>query len=312
MAPSHSTETFYAHGKLLLTGEYAVLDGARGLAVPTRFGQHLQAGYSPEPGVLRWESFDHSPQIWFKAEFSLQNFSIRNTSDQTAAETLQHMLRMVRRDQPTFLRRRQGVHVSTRLEFDRSWGLGSSSTLVSCVARWAGVDPYTLQEAIFGGSGYDVACATAETPIFFQLKPDFKLVRPAPFAPPYADQLLFVHLGRKQNSRLGISTWRNAGAPAEALISRISEISKSLCNAETATECAELIHEHEQLIGSHLGMKRARDLYFEDFPGEIKSLGAWGGDFVLAVSPWEAAEETLAYFQNRGFQDVMPWHEMVL
>ncbi len=73
-----------------------------------------------------------------------------------------------------------------------------------------------------------------------------------------------------------------------------------------------MIHEHEQLIGSHLGMKRARDLYFEDFPGEIKSLGAWGGDFVLVVSPWEAAEETLAYFQNRGFQDVLPWHEMVL
>jgi len=312
MASPHSTETFYAHGKLLLTGEYAVLDGARGLAIPTRFGQHLQAGYSPEAGVLHWESFDHSLQIWFEAAFSLQNFSIRNTSDQASAETLQHLLRVVRREQPTFLRRRQGVHVSTRLEFDRSWGLGSSSTLVSCVARWAGVDAYTLQEVIFGGSGYDVACATAETPIFFQLKPDFRLVRPAPFAPPYADQLLFVHLGRKQNSRLGISTWRKAGAPTEHLISRISEISKSLCDAETAAECAELIHEHEQLIGGHLGMKRARELYFADFPGEIKSLGAWGGDFVLVVSPWEDADETIAYFQNRGFPDVVPWHEMVL
>ena len=35
------TQTFYSNGKLLLTGEYVVLDGAKALAVPTRFGQNL-------------------------------------------------------------------------------------------------------------------------------------------------------------------------------------------------------------------------------------------------------------------------------
>ena len=34
-------QTFYSNGKLLLTGEYVVLDGAKALAVPTRFGQNL-------------------------------------------------------------------------------------------------------------------------------------------------------------------------------------------------------------------------------------------------------------------------------
>ena len=34
-------KTYYSNGKLLLTGEYVVLDGAEALAVPTRFGQNL-------------------------------------------------------------------------------------------------------------------------------------------------------------------------------------------------------------------------------------------------------------------------------
>ncbi len=32
---------FSAHGKLLLSGEYFVLDGALGLALPANYGQHL-------------------------------------------------------------------------------------------------------------------------------------------------------------------------------------------------------------------------------------------------------------------------------
>jgi mevalonate kinase len=34
-------QQFYAPGKLLITGEYAVLDGAWALALPTRLGQTL-------------------------------------------------------------------------------------------------------------------------------------------------------------------------------------------------------------------------------------------------------------------------------
>ncbi|MEQ3661167.1 MAG: GHMP kinase, partial [Flavobacterium sp.] len=34
-------QTYYSNGKLLLTGEYVVLDGAKALAVPTKFGQSL-------------------------------------------------------------------------------------------------------------------------------------------------------------------------------------------------------------------------------------------------------------------------------
>ena len=33
---------FHANGKLLLTGEYAVLDGAKAIGLPTKRGQSLQ------------------------------------------------------------------------------------------------------------------------------------------------------------------------------------------------------------------------------------------------------------------------------
>jgi mevalonate kinase len=35
-------QTFYSHGKLLISSEYAVLDGAQALALPTKFGQTLK------------------------------------------------------------------------------------------------------------------------------------------------------------------------------------------------------------------------------------------------------------------------------
>ena len=34
-------QTFYSNGKLLITGEYLVLDGAKAFALPTKFGQNL-------------------------------------------------------------------------------------------------------------------------------------------------------------------------------------------------------------------------------------------------------------------------------
>jgi mevalonate kinase len=34
-------ETFYSNGKLLITGEYLVLDGATAFALPTKIGQNL-------------------------------------------------------------------------------------------------------------------------------------------------------------------------------------------------------------------------------------------------------------------------------
>ena len=57
--------TFYSHGKLLLTGEYAVLDGALALALPTQYGQSLSIRPSTE-GSLLWKSLDDRNHCWYQ------------------------------------------------------------------------------------------------------------------------------------------------------------------------------------------------------------------------------------------------------
>jgi len=57
-----------------------------------------------------------------------------------------------------------------------------------------------------------------------------------------------------------------------------------------------------------LELQTVQEALFEDFDGVIKSLGAWGGDFVLAVSK----ENPTGYFKERGFEVVIPYSEMIL
>jgi hypothetical protein len=47
---------------------------------------------------------------------------------------------------------------------------------------------------------------------------------------------------------------------------------------------------------------------FSDFKGEIKSLGAWGGDFVMVISE----SDPTAYFSEKGFTTVISYDEMIL
>ena len=51
-----------------------------------------------------------------------------------------------------------------------------------------------------------------------------------------------------------------------------------------------------------------REALFPDFDGVIKSLGAWGGDFVLSISK----EDPTDYFKKKGFGTVIPYGKMIL
>ena len=62
---------YYSNGKLLLTGEYVVLDGATALAVPTKFGQDLIIKSIQEPELI-WGSFTNTGECWFEAIFDFK------------------------------------------------------------------------------------------------------------------------------------------------------------------------------------------------------------------------------------------------
>ena len=300
-----------AQGKLLLTGEYFVLDGALSLALPVRYGQTLQVLPSEKPGRLTWTSRDADGTVWFQAEFALPGLVPLSSTDPKTADILATVLKACRQQRPAFLSESTAFEVRTANEFPRAWGLGTSSTLIAAIAVWADVDPYPVLFDTFGGSGYDIACAYAPGPVLYHLEGQTPWIRTVVFEPVFAGQLYFVYLGKKQDSRAGIERYRERMKDNLARIGEVNDLTQAFLTADSLPAVEQVIREHENLIGEALGLVRAKDLYFNDFWGEIKSLGAWGGDFVLATSDRPEAE-TQTYFSSRGFFVFFPWREMVV
>ncbi|MAW97170.1 MULTISPECIES: GYDIA family GHMP kinase [unclassified Leeuwenhoekiella] len=300
---------FYAHGKLLITGEYSVLDGALALAVPTKKGQHLYIEPSDQNDIL-WESRDKDGKIWFETTLTYNEISeaqIANPED--PKQRLLQLLRTAQKLNPQFLAEKTALKITTRLEFDRNWGLGTSSTLVYMLAKWAQVNAYRLLELTFGGSGYDLACAGSETAILYQKSLGEPTVYQTTFNPPFSDQLFFVYLNKKQNSREAITNYRNQPkAGQELLKNKISGISETLLKCEDLTSFCMLINAHEQLIGRALNTTPIKQMHFSDYTGSIKSLGGWGGDFILATG----SDIEQDYFRSKGYQTIIAFDEMVL
>jgi hypothetical protein len=49
---------------------------------------------------------------------------------------------------------------------------------------------------------------------------------------------------------------------------------------------------------------------FSDFPGVVKSLGAWGGDFLLILSEMPK-NEISSYFAKKGYQMLFSYGEII-
>lgn len=299
-------KTYRAQGKLLLTGEYFVLDNAIALALPTKMGQRFEI-LEGKNSDLTWESYDSDGNCWFSGTYAIPDLELIQSNQTEVALRLQQLLRQVFSHSNLSSQALSGCNIQAHLEFSRHWGLGSSSTLISFLAELTGVNPYQLLEATFGGSGYDLACAQATGPILYQNK----TAQPVKFQPDFAEQLYFVYLGKKQNSREGIQRYRALGQIVPETIDAVSKLTYDFLNSPNLDAFESNIIHHETLVAKTLNLPRAQELWFADFWGQIKSLGAWGGDFVLATSNRGAAE-TKAYFQAKGFDVLLPYAEMVL
>lgn len=306
---------FYSNGKLLLTGEYLVLDGAQSLAMPTKFGQDLSIEKIKESQII-WASFTHEADCWFEAVFDLPKLRLlsctfnsdKEGSAEMIAETLLEILQEAKRLNPDFLKTEGGFVIQTKLTFPRNWGLGSSSTLINSVASWANVDAFQLLWNSFKGSGYDIACAQNNTPILYQIESDKPVVKTVEFNPCFKSSIFFIHLNQKQDSKEGIAKFRETEKDLSSQIKRISEITNEFLNASSIEDFNKLIVEHEQIISSIIKIKPVKQILFPDYFGEIKSLGAWGGDFILATGN----EKTPAYFKNKGYDTILTFSEMIL
>lgn len=304
---------FYSNGKLLLTGEYAVLDGALALAVPTVYGQSLELQTRPQPG-LSWTSLDEQGNSWLKADFELREgqlnfrpYSTGSTQDSIVLR-LQQILHEAHQLNPEILSENKGYKVTTRLDFPRDWGLGTSSTLVNNIAEWFQADAQELLQRTFGGSGYDIAAAKSDLPVIFQVRNNQRTTLSATFDPVFKEQLFFVYLEKKQNSREAIAHYRKQ--PKESLqqsVEKISGLTTAICNCNSLAEFELLLQAHETLISKLIGLPKVKNSLFPDYPGQVKSLGGWGGDFVLATGDIKLQD----YFRDKGYSTVIPYSKMV-
>ena len=301
--------TFYSNGKLLITGEYLVLDGAKAFALPTKFGQNLIVENGSNKEIL-WKSYNVDEKIWFEDTISF-NEIINNIKEdiETVKTTLINILHEAYLLNPVFIDNANGYKIRTHLTFPKNWGLGTSSTLLNNIAQWAKIDAFTLLKNSFGGSGYDIACAQNDTPILYYLENNLPVVETVSFNPGFTKNIHFVYLNKKQSSKTAINAYyNNKNADLSKNISDNNKLTNSVLNASTLKEFALTVQKHEIHLSNILELQTIKEIAFPDFNGIVKSLGAWGGDFVMAISK----ENPKEYFISKGYETVLTYDEMIL
>ena len=297
---------YYSCGKLLITAEYLVLKGAKGLAMPTKYGQKLSIKKNRKK-YIAWEAYTCDNEKWIDCKFDL-NFKLLK-SKKTKTEfvySLSKLLKNINVLSPGFAG--EGLNISTNLEFKRNWGLGSSSTLINNVSNWLNINPYELLKTTYNGSGYDIAVANSKKSIFFQKKGDTNEITPARFSPPFKDNLFFIHLNKKVNSQKEVTKFLNQKNEYKDDILKINSLGEMLVKEKNQKIFNEMVNEHEEIISKIISKKPIQKVIFKDFCGQIKSLGSWGGDFILASGD----TETPNYFSKKGYNIIIPFSEMKL
>ena len=296
----------------MLTGEYLVLDGAKALAVPTKPGQRLQVAITNSPDVLHWESVDVHGNVWFEGAFTRKSLKKRPAAVHRSPKArLSRLLNSILAMHPLVWPRGRGLQFRATLEFDQTWGLGSSATLSYLLSAFAGANPFTINQNEFGGSGYDIACAGSDGPLVYKLIKGEPIVERIDWNPIWLQACYFVHLGKKQDSREGIRNYReNAGADLYRYAEELDDITDALIKATDIETAGEILRKHEALVGYVTHQTPVGKGLFADFNGTIKSLGAWGGDFVLAVPKGQM--DVPGYFASHGLTTCYPAQDLLM
>ena len=117
----------------------------------------------------------------------------------------------------------------------------------------------------------------------YQKENNTSQVEEVTYQPSFAHSIYFVYLNQKQSSKDAISTYRKQQFDMDGLITNVSTITKKMVHTATLSEFESLMLQHETLLSKVLGLKTVKSKLFPDFQGAVKSLGAWGGDFIMVT-----------------------------
>ena len=184
------SQVFKANGKLLLTGEYLVVNGARALVLPLLAGQKMIVKKSTAKKHILWESFQLG-KLWFQCEIDPDNFKIIATTDGQIGEKLITLFKTIKKINSMAFPSYNGIEFATELDFPGEWGWGSSSTLLSLLSQWSDIDPYEIYFQQFSGSAFDIAASYIPKPFLYRLWDNRPEIKETGFDPPYKKNLFF-------------------------------------------------------------------------------------------------------------------------
>jgi mevalonate kinase len=305
------TIRFYSPGKLLITGEYLVLRGAKALAVPLKVGQHMEVEENPGNSMpcINWNARVRD-RDWFKAQILLPALEVSDTNDYLIANRLVKLLQVVA-EMNCSLMQSPGLAITTQSTFDHAWGMGSSSALIVNLAKWASVDAFDLFRRVSRGSGYDIAAALASGPILYRSAENKPAVLPVTFLPAFHPHIWFIYLGNKQNTDEALADFNKMKALNDSDLETGSRFADNFLMCGDLREFMRLMVAHEAFLSRLLNKRPVKESFFSDFKGEIKSLGAWGGDMMMAASEMPP-EYIISYFKNKGLQTVFAFNDLIL
>ncbi len=283
-----------ANGKLLITSEYFVLDGAESLALPTKFGQTLEV---TESNHFHWTSKDELGHIWIEIQ-DIDNIEDKNTI------LLVEILKYIGID-------RMNGNFCIHADFHKDWGLGSSSTLIALLADYFKLNPYELNQKFFHGSGYDIACAFSEHPITYKLEEPLKpSIMRTSILNSLQLNMYFLYLDKKQNSRSAIALYNQKKINKKNIANDLSQITKALLEKHEIDEWIYLLNIHEDIISKSLLLEKVSQTVLRELPYFSKSLGAWGGDFVMILTD-DNPQEVKKNIQKLGFDTIFTYSEII-
>lgn len=290
---------FKSNGKLLITSEYLVMKGAMALAIPAKLDQELNVT-STNSDFINWKSFNKDNQIWYEEKFFLDKGALiyhgeKNKMSDLIVRLFDYIHKFNNPEKSI------GNEFIWKINFNINWGLGSSSTLINNLSKWAKVNPYKLLFSVFNGSGYDIACCDKSNPIIFQKKDDYLSVSDTTFNPNFLNNLFLIFLNKKQDTQKSVQNFLETDQSLSEGINQINEIVDEIESVKDITTFESLIERHEKIIANILQMPTIQNDKFPDYNnGVIKSLGSWGGDFVLATGD----EKSVDYFEEKGFNTI--------
>ena len=294
----------------MLCGEYAVTIGVEALALPVTQGQWMHVWEFDSPGGqdrIIWEAKDSAGATWLNESFALPLGDLV-VGDLDERKMIHQLLAM---SPESKWKTGKSYRIETQLEFDRSSGLGSSSTMVSNFARFANLDAQMVQQQMLGGSGYDVAVAEVGKGLVFWKEDDQSHWGPWSLSPSLTQQWKVVFLGEKQNSRSslgGVKERLQEIQNDDFMLHQLQQVAGAVKMAQQVTMLEAGLEMWQALLSMSLGLETPYQ-HFGVQPvkgGLCKWLGAWGGDMLLVNQTFaETHAELLAKFKST------PWNQMV-